>query len=362
MNHMKPTRKTIYCCLKIILLQINLYLLLFQIKHALLLLPAGIIAYWILNDKEFESRLSFWYLLIVPILAMVSIRQYIIPSLLLSALLIVLIWPLEQKKIIPTISVVFLVGGAVLFSVFRFGKILFQISPIMLYVVAAFLTVPILFYSIFFLTRFSPVFFTIRVYLRKATRLLISIGLVCLTLIPFLYIIMIRGFVSLSLDDFLAFALLGKIFMYLAEGDYYAINKGYTGFTQYEPNEHSMLFLRKFSYALNEDASLLSISKYFSRKYPALRYNTIAIADPKLLYCYGQYACNFIFLPTVNWKKHVREYIKSATLVVAVLDSSEGVFWEVFHNADYRYKYIYYLPSKEILTKIIVDPKFSSYV
>ena len=148
MNHMKPTRKTIYCCLKIILLQINLYLLLFQIKHAILLLPAGIIAYWILNDKEFESRLSFWYLLIVPILAMVSIRQYIIPSLLLSALFIVLIWPLEQKKIIPTISVVFLFGGAVLFSVFRFGKILFQISPIMLYVVAAFLTIPILFYSI----------------------------------------------------------------------------------------------------------------------------------------------------------------------------------------------------------------------
>ena len=149
--------------------------------------------------------------------------------------------------------------------------------------------------------------------------------------------------------------------MYLAEGDYYAINKGYTGFTQYEPNERSMLFLRKFSYALNEDASLLSISKYFSRKYPALRYNTIAIADPKLLYCYAQYACNFIFLPTVNWKKHVREYIKSATLVVAVLDSSEGVFWEVFDNADYRYKYIYYLPSKEILTKIIVDPKFNEY-
>ena len=76
-----------------------------------------------------------------------------------------------------------------------------------------------------------------------------------------MYIIMIRGFVSLSLDDFLAFALLCKIFMYLAEGDYYAINKGYTGFTQYEPNERSMLFLRKFSYALNEDASLLSISK-----------------------------------------------------------------------------------------------------
>ena len=200
---MKPTRKTIYCCLKIILLQINLYLLLFQIKHALLLLPAGIIAYWILNDKEFESRLSFWYLLIVPILAMVSIRQFIIPSLLLSALLIVLTWPLEQKEIIPTISVVFLVGGAVLFSVFRFGKIIFQISPIMLYVVAAFLTIPILFYVIFFLTRFFPVFFTIRVYLRKATRLLISIGLVCLTLIPFLYLIMIRGFVSLSLDDFL---------------------------------------------------------------------------------------------------------------------------------------------------------------
>ena len=361
MNHMKPTRKTIYCCLKIILLQINLYLLLFQIKHALLLLPAGIIAYWILNDKEFESRLSFWYLLIVPILAMVSIRQFIIPSLLLSALLIVLTWPLEQKEIIPTISVVFLVGGAVLFSVFRFGKIIFQISPIMLYVVAAFLTIPILFYVIFFLTRFFPVFFTIRVYLRKATRLLISIGLVCLTLIPFLYLIMIRGFVSLSLDDFLAFALLCKIFMYLAESDDYAINKGYTGFTQYEPNERSMLFLRKFSYALNEDASLLSISKYFSRKYPALRYNTIAIADPKLLYCYGQYACNFIFLPTVNWKKHVREYIKSATLVVAILDSSEGVFWEVFDNADYRYKYIYYLPSKEILTKIIVDPKFNEY-
>ena len=146
---MKPTRKTIYCCLKIILLQINLYLLLFQIKHALLLLPAGIIAYWILNDKEFESRLSFWYLLIVPILAMVSIRQFIIPSLLLSALLIVLIWPLEQKKIIPTISVVFLVGGAVLFSVFRFGKIIFQISPIMLYVVAAFLTIPILCHILF---------------------------------------------------------------------------------------------------------------------------------------------------------------------------------------------------------------------
>lgn len=353
---MKNTKMAIFCTLKIILLHVSLYVLLFQIKHVLLLLPISIIGYWVLSDKEFENRESFWYFLLVPILAMVLIQRHIIPSLLLSALILMI----RDKDTINPFAKLLLVG-AVCFSVFKFAKIIFLVSPALLYIVAACIVIPITFFVVFYITRFSPYFFKMRVYLRIATRALISVGLVLLALIPFAYLIMVRGIVDMTLDDMLAFAVLSKIFIYMVEEKPDKIDEGSANFTHYKTNGLTLLFLRKFSYNLKDDACLSSISRYIHNKYPLLHYNTIAIADPRLLYCYNNFSCNFIFLPSVNWKKHVREYIKSSTLVVAVLDSSEGVFWEVFDNADYRYKYIYCLHSQEILTKIIVHPNFKEY-
>jgi hypothetical protein len=333
-------------------------------------LPAAvIIGYWVLSDKEFENRATLWCFLLVPIWGIVLIKHYVVSTLLLSGLIIMLIFLKDVKEISlrdekqrkPVIFIILLVATAVCFSVFRFINIIFQISPIMLYIVGACIAIPIILYAVFFITRFSTTLFNIRVYMRIVTRGMISVGLVLLTLIPFIYIIMIRGIVTMSLDDVLSFALLSKVFLYIVEKKYDDINKGYTKLTQYKVNVRTLLFLRKFSYELNNDACLSSISKHIYKKYQTLQYNIIAIADPRLLYCYEGFACNFIFLPSVNWKKHVREYIKTSTLVVAVLDSSEGVFWEVFNNSDYRYKYIYYLPSHDTLTKIITHHYFKQY-
>lgn len=122
-------------------------------------------------------------------------------------------------------------------------------------------------------------------------------------------------------------------------------------------DDNIILFLRRFSYDDRDDPCLSSLSSYL-RQPSTPNYTILKIADPSTIYCYASFGCNYLYLPTTDWKKSLNSYIERAKLVVMVLDHSEGVLWEAFEHFDHKEKYIYYLPSLIQLNTIINDNIF----
>lgn len=50
-----------------------------------------------------------------------------------------------------------------------------------------------------------------------------------------------------------------------------------------------------------------------------------------------------VYLNTVNWKEPVAKYIKDSEVVITVVSSSDGLFWEIFNHFQYSSKFIYHI-------------------
>lgn len=112
------------------------------------------------------------------------------------------------------------------------------------------------------------------------------------------------------------------------------------------------LFLRSFAYDEKETEIWNRLDNI---NLPILK-----IGNPKNIFPYG--IGDTFFLPTSNWKKQINFYVKKATVVICVVDSTEGVLWEMLNYIDESNKFIYYISNRKSLQDVInkIDEKLKS--
>ena len=59
-----------------------------------------------------------------------------------------------------------------------------------------------------------------------------------------------------------------------------------------------------------------------------------------------------LFLPSSNWQKHLDYYIYKAYSVICVVDDTQGVVWEMFYHSEYYNKIVFWVDSREKLSKL----------
>lgn len=69
-------------------------------------------------------------------------------------------------------------------------------------------------------------------------------------------------------------------------------------------------------------------------------YDVMKIGDPQTLFSHSN-LYDTVYLTSTDWQTHLRKHIGCAKLVFSVIDTSEGVIWEMIENTDYLDKYIY---------------------
>lgn len=128
-------------------------------------------------------------------------------------------------------------------------------------------------------------------------------------------------------------------------------------------NEYSgkyfVLFLRSFTYDKNrQDVELLGVIQKTYSKYT--RAMVMRIGDPNTILS-SRSNIDTYYLPVTDWKGELSKLIRRSKYVVIVLDTSEGVMWEVFNNLEYSDKYIYYIHDINKLSDILGSDKCHEY-
>ncbi len=69
-------------------------------------------------------------------------------------------------------------------------------------------------------------------------------------------------------------------------------------------------------------------------------YDVMKIGAPHTLFSHSD-MYDTVYLTSTEWQTHLRNHIRCAKLVLSVIDTSEGVIWEMIENTEYLNKYIY---------------------
>lgn len=88
----------------------------------------------------------------------------------------------------------------------------------------------------------------------------------------------------------------------------------------------------------------------------ALLHNTsglsiMQIGNPQTL-LFSSSSYDTVYLPSTNWKPYLKKYINCARLVFSIIDTSEGVIWEMVENVEHLKKYIYCILDWEQIDEI----------
>lgn len=351
-SRMKQVALYFLTLIKILLFQASLYAL-YYYEYWLIILLCSITGYMVLGDKRVEKRPKLFSIIsIVPIIiGSILIHFYIIAGLFLYLIFYLFS---EDKKWIKYIT--YVIGGVlVICSVIDYYSLVYSAHPFFIIPIIVCFVVPVISFALFYATRFSAYFFGIRIILRIISLYSILIGVFILAIVPMAYIYIIRGIADVSFNNIVEFGVITKFFLYVFE-KVDDIKSPNIHLFKIDRND-ILLFLRRFSYDEKEDPCLAAINDYICQPM-APHYTVLKIADPSTFYCYKNFGCEFLYLPTTNWKQTLNSYIEKASLVVMVLDYSEGVLWEAFEHHDQKEKYIYYLPSKKQLIDIVNDTLF----
>mgnify|MGYP007026978100 FL=1 len=80
-------------------------------------------------------------------------------------------------------------------------------------------------------------------------------------------------------------------------------------------------------------------------------YDIMKIGNPFTLFSHSD-MYDTIYLTSPNWKYLLKSYIRCAKLVFTVIDTSEGVIWEMIENTEYLNKYIYCMLDLKIVDEV----------
>lgn len=119
-------------------------------------------------------------------------------------------------------------------------------------------------------------------------------------------------------------------------------------------NNEFVLFLRcfKFDNSTQHDEVVHFLTQIFKDYY-----NILQVGDPKKILT-GHYEYDTLYLPDTNWQDIVKSYISRATVILLVIDNTNGVLWEMLKHCNYRDKYIYYLPFGTDIDKVFSAQEF----
>ena len=106
------------------------------------------------------------------------------------------------------------------------------------------------------------------------------------------------------------------------------------------------LYLRPF----NSDGNIKKIENSI-RELERNHVNILTIANPTTFF--RKTIGHTLYLPSVNWKKFLEYYILRAKDVIVVIDDSDGVMWEIFQHTDQFHKYVFIVPNKQVLQKVV---------
>lgn len=126
---------------------------------------------------------------------------------------------------------------------------------------------------------------------------------------------------------------------------YKSTRRVYVFSNYYKP--YYILFLRRF---IKDDQSQV-IACLDALTHNGSGYDVMKIGDPNTLFSHSD-LYDTVYLTSVDWQAHLREHIKCAKLVFSVVDTSEGVIWEMTSNTEFLNKYIYCLPDWENVDEI----------
>lgn len=344
---MKQTVLFFLSLCKIIVFEISVYLFL-KFEYGLLVVACVITALLVIYDKLVTKHYKTSFILVLLPIAFWgwSFHFYTLigfPMALITFLI-------SERKCIRNLSN-FIVGTTILYCYIDFSSLAYSVYSLLIAPLILCLVLPTISFILFYFTRFSVHLFGIRIYLRIITLYSIYCAVLLGVIVPFAYIYIIRGFVDVNLDNIIEVGAIIKCFLYLIE-KLDDIKSPNVHFFKLEANNNIILFLRRFTYDEKYDPCLSAINNYLCQP-SSNHYKVLKIADPNTLYCYATFGCEYIYLPTIDWKEALYEYINKAKFVVTILDASEGVFWEAFEHFEHKSKYIYYLPSLEQLNSIV---------
>lgn len=119
-------------------------------------------------------------------------------------------------------------------------------------------------------------------------------------------------------------------------------------------NNEFVLFLRcfKFDNSTQHDEVVHFLTQIFKDCY-----NILQVGNPKKILT-GHYEYDTLYLPDTNWQDIVKSYISRATVILLVIDNTNGVLWEMLKHCNYRDKYIYYLPFGTDIDKVFSAQEF----
>ena len=122
-----------------------------------------------------------------------------------------------------------------------------------------------------------------------------------------------------------------------------------------------ILYLRPFSFDHSESKISYSIKQFSSdKKLPVLK-----ISEPSRIIVDNEIDSYNPFseyiLPHNDWKKELSFYISRASYIISVLDTTSGVFWEIFEHEEEIDKFVYYINDKTTLESVLNDSKTIKY-
>ena len=106
------------------------------------------------------------------------------------------------------------------------------------------------------------------------------------------------------------------------------------------------LYLRSFN-----DDNKVTLDTDLSDFYKSQNIEIIQVADPSNVSYRKSFQGKNLFLLSADWKKELAFCIKNAEQIILCLGTSEGVQWEMYSNIQHVDKYLFYVPSKAILSE-----------
>lgn len=121
-------------------------------------------------------------------------------------------------------------------------------------------------------------------------------------------------------------------------------------FSQFSLGVYSRPFYTLYLRPFNSDGNIKKIENSI-RELERNHVKILTIANPKTFF--RKTIGHTLYLPSVNWKKFLEYYILRAKDVIVVIDDSDGVMWEIFQHTDQFHKYVFIVPNKQVLQKVV---------
>lgn len=299
--------------------------------------------------KRLSQVLYPLFCILIPFLLFVGLdgHSYVLPSFVLCTMIVFSHIIYENKIldylalfVVVVYSVAFLLVAPIYYAICCLGKWMF-VLPCMMFLLGC-----LLFISNVIIK--SGISFKATIIFRKI--LAVQVALTCATFaLPGLYSIIDANSIShLHSFDTNIIGLLSSTFWLLVIiiEIYKESKKLYLFSNYYKP--FFILYLRRFSID-GTSSDMKCLDELAKNKFGL---EIMKIGNPKSLFQSSfDYSC--VYLSTTDWQSQLRHYIKCAKIVFAQVDTSDGVIWEMFENADYMFKYIYNVPKTKDIPLII---------